>query len=270
MRGLSSLRFPPWPTPSLPFDDDRFESTELTRGPWDENSQHAGPPAALIGRAVEAADPSFEGQVGRVTFDILKPVPIAPLTVTAEVIRPGRSVDLVEASLRTDDGTEVMHARSWRIRTTELEDLETPVVEEPPPPLPDSAEEVPLSESFVGYGSAMQWVYVKGSFLELGPATCWFRMRYPLIDGEEPSPLTRVLIAADSGNGISTSLDFSKWVFINPDLSVYLHRMPVGEWVALAARTDPKPNGIGVASSTIYDEKGAIGKGVQTLFIGSR
>jgi hypothetical protein len=251
-------------------DVDRFESTENTRGPWDEKSQHAGPPAALIGRAIEVADPSFEGHVARVTFDILKPVPIAPLTVAAGVIRPGRSVDLVEASLTTDDGTEVMHARAWRIRTTELDDFETPVVEEAPPPLPDSGHEVPLSDSFVGYGSAMQWVYVKGGFLELGPATCWFRMRYPLVDGETPSPLTRVLIAADSGNGISTSIDFSKFVFINPDLSVYLHRMPLGEWVCLEARTDPKPNGIGVASSTIYDEKGAIGKGVQSLFIGAR
>ncbi|HET7481936.1 MAG TPA: thioesterase family protein [Actinomycetota bacterium] len=249
-------------------DDDRFESTLHTIGPWSNEAQHAGPPSALIGRAVEAVDPSFEGQVARITFDILGPVPVAPVTVSATVIRPGRSVQLVEATLRTDE-QEVMHARAWRIRTADL-DLETPVVEEAPPAGPDDGDRVPLDQSFPGYGSAMEWVYVAGSFFELGPATCWFRMRYPLIDGEEPSPLTRVLIAADSGNGISTSLDFTKWVFINPDLSVYLHRMPVGEWVCLAARTDPKNTGVGVAASTIYDRTGAIGRGLQSLFIGPR
>ena len=82
----------------------RFESTELTRGPWDPASQHAGPPAALLARSIQlcaglAPDPGSR-LVGRITFEILRPVPIAPLLVTAEVVRPGRRVDLVSASLR--------------------------------------------------------------------------------------------------------------------------------------------------------------------------
>ncbi len=78
-------------------DEDRFESTELTRGPWGEHSQHGGPPAALIGRAIERCDAREGFQVARVTFEIVKPVPIARLSIEAEVIRPGRSVELVEA-----------------------------------------------------------------------------------------------------------------------------------------------------------------------------
>jgi hypothetical protein len=246
-------------------DENRFESTENTIGPWSRESQHGGPPAGLLGRALEAVDPGFGGQVARITLDILKPVPIEPLTATARVIRPGRNVQLVEASLSTDE-QEVVHARAWRIRTAELE-FETPVSDVVRPPLP--GETVRQFADF-GYASAMDWAYVKGSFEEPGPATCWLRMRVPLVDREEPSPLTRVLVAADCGNGISASIDFTKFVFINPDLSVYLHRMPEGEWVCLEARTDPEQTGMGVASSTIYDERGAIGKGVQSLFIAPR
>jgi acyl-CoA thioesterase superfamily protein len=102
-------------------DGDRFVSTELTRGPWDPDAQHAGPPAALLGRALERCpSPLDEGaeppprQVARVTFDILRSVPIAPLTVSAEVVRPGRSVELLAASLADERG-EVIRASAWRL-----------------------------------------------------------------------------------------------------------------------------------------------------------
>ena len=70
----------------------------------------------------------------------------------------------------------------------------------------------------VGYHTAMEFRFVAGSFLELGPATVW--SRHPLVAGEVPSPLCRVLVAADSGNGVSASLDFRRWRFINPELTV--------------------------------------------------
>jgi acyl-CoA thioesterase superfamily protein len=104
-------------------DGDRFVATELTRGPWDPDSQHAGPPAALIAREVErlSADPAR--LVGRLTFEVLRPVPIGPVRVEAAVARPGRSVEMVEASLHDDDG-EVIRARAWRLREGDLDGLE--------------------------------------------------------------------------------------------------------------------------------------------------
>ena len=90
------------------FDGGHFVSSELTRGPWDPHAQHAGPPAALLARALERcpspADPEAPWQIGRVTFEILRSVPIAPLTVSAEVVRPGRSVELLSASLADERG----------------------------------------------------------------------------------------------------------------------------------------------------------------------
>jgi acyl-CoA thioesterase len=76
-----------------------------------------------------------------------------------------------------------------------------------------------------------------------------------------------VLIAADSGNGVSSALDYRQWIFINPDLTVYLHRSPEGEWVCLDAETTVTARGVGLAASTLHDRRGPIGRGMQSLFI---
>ena len=106
--------------------------------------------------------------------------------------------------------------------------------------------------------------------MERGPATVWMRMAVPLLAGEEPSPLQRVLAAADSGNGVSAALDWSRYLFINVDLSVHLHRLPEGEWVCLDAVTLPEPNGIGMADTRLLDERGPIGRAAQTLLVADR
>jgi hypothetical protein len=251
-------------------DGERFASTELTVGPWDPDSQHAGPPAALIGRALERCGDPDGKQIGRVTFEILRPVPIEPLRVEARVARPGRSVELLEAEL-SNAGGPLVRATAWRLGTQSLQ-LDPPAPPAPPPPGPAEARErdfFPTGVEF-GYHTAMEWRFVEGAFLELGPATVWMRMRHPLVTGEEPSPLQRVLIAADSGNGVSAAVDFGRFLFINTDLSVHLHRMPSGEWVCLEARTFPDEQGVGLADTALYDERGRIGRSAQTLLVRER
>jgi hypothetical protein len=120
----------------------------------------------------------------------------------------------------------------------------------------------------VGYHTAMEWLFVHGAFLECGPATVWMRMRVPLVAGEEPSPLQRVLVAADSGNGVSAALDYDRFLFINTDLSVHLLRMPAGEWVCLDARTHV--DGLGLTDTALWDERGRIGRAAQTLLVRPR
>jgi hypothetical protein len=253
-------------------DGDLFLATELTRGPWDPGAQHAGPPAALLGYAIEQLPETPEFQVGRVTFEILRSVPIAPVRVEARVVRPGRRVQMVEAELSDREGEVLVRARAWRIRTAEL-DLpgEAIVVAEPPSP-PEQGTELgffPTGQEH-GYHSAMEARFISGGFLEPGPATVWLRMRQPLVAGEEPTPLQRALVVADVGNGVSASLDFRRYLFINVDLTVQLERMPEGEWVCIDAVTLPQPTGIGTAESVLSDARGRIGRGLQTLLIGER
>jgi hypothetical protein len=248
-----------------------FVPSELTRGPWDPDSQHAGPPAALIGRAVEGLHPNGEFQLGRITFEILRSVPIAPLRVSAEIVRPGRRVQMAEATLADEQG-DVMRARAWLLRTApvELPDALTDLGD--PPPGPAQGEDsgfIPTGQS-VGYHTAMEYRFIEGAFTEPGPAKAWMRMRHPLVPGEDPTPLQRVLIAADSGNGVSATLDWRSFLFINVDLTVHLERMPEGEWVCLDAITLPRPEGVGSADTLLLDERGRIGRAMQTLLVSER
>jgi Thioesterase-like superfamily len=251
-------------------EGDLFAPSELTRGPWDPNAQHAGPPAALIGQAIERCGEPDGRQVGRVTFEIMRPVPIEPLSVVARVARPGRSVELIEAELSSNEEV-LVRATAWRLRTQQVE-LDPRPRADPPPPGPDAASERDFFPTGmdVGYHTAMQYRFVEGGFLEVGPATVWMRMRHPLVAGEEPTPLQRVLVAADSGNGVSAALDWRRFLFINTDLSVHLHRLPAGEWVCLDARTFPEPHGVGLADTALYDESGRIGRAAQTLLVRER
>jgi hypothetical protein len=248
-----------------------FPATELTRGPWDPQAQHAGPPSALLGREIESLDDAGEFQVGRVVFEILRPVPIGEVRIESKVLRPGRKVQLVEASLAGETG-ELMRATAWMLRRNELELPAGAVDESPAPQGPDEGwtpEFFPTGHD-VGYQSAMEWKAVAGTFLEPGPATVWMRMRVPLVAGEEPTPLQRVLIAADVGNGISAVLDYREYVFINVDLTVHLERMPEGEWICVDAVTRPRPSGIGTAESVLSDQRGRIGRAAQSLLIARR
>ena len=259
-------------------DGDLYLATELTRGPWDPAAEHAGPPAALVGREVERLGGGRIGgpdgppaQVGRITYEVLRSVPIAPLRVEARIVRPGRRVEMFEGALSDERGEPLMRAHGWRLRTDAVE-FEKPDNRGSSVPPPEAGEPGQFFHTGydVGYHTAMEYRFVEGAFMEPGPAVVWMRMAVPLLPDEEPSPLQRVLAAADSGNGVSAALDWQRYLFINVDLTVHLHRMPAGEWVCLDAETFPERNGIGMADTRLLDEGGRIGRAVQTLLVAER
>jgi hypothetical protein len=250
----------------VPLGDARYEASEHTSGPWDPRLQHAGPPAALLARALERCEPRPEMFISRLTFEILHAVPVGEVEVTARIARPGRSVELLEASLRAGE-REVVRTSAWRVRRAPEETASPHPYEVPP--LPDEATPMPAQlES--GYLKAIEWRPVRGGFLEPGPAAAWTRLLVPLLPDEKPSGLQRVLAVADSGNGISGTLDMRRWWFINPELTVHLEREPEGEWICLDARTSIEPGGAGLATSTLSDLRGPVARGAQTLYVGER
>jgi Thioesterase-like superfamily len=249
-------------------DGDTFVPSELTRGPWDPRAQHAGPPAALLGAAMEAEGTT----IGRITIELLRPVPLAPLAVASEVLRPGRNVELVAATLSEaggDGSRPIARAVAWRLRT---DDGVAALESGPPPPGPEAGEERPFfpTGEEVGYHTAMDYRFLEGAFTEPGPARVWMRMRQPLVAGEPVSPLARVLVAADSGNGVSAALDYRRHLFINTELTVHLVRMPAGEWVHLDAVTYVGPLGVGLSETVLYDERSRLGRAAQTLLVRRR
>ena len=176
--------------------------------------------------------------MGRATYEILRPVPIAPLRVEAAVVRPGRSVEMVEATLSSDDG-ELIRATAWRLRTSNVE-FADPDGRRAPPPGPEQGEAGQFFRTGhdFGYHTAMEYRFVRGDFMEAGPATVWMRPRLALVDGEQVTPLQRVLVAGDSGNGVSAALDWQRYLFINVDLSVHLHPA-AGRRLGLPRRRHP-------------------------------
>jgi Thioesterase-like superfamily len=238
-----------------------------TAGPWDAGAQHGGPPSALLGRAILHCAARPDMMIGRFTCEILRPMPVSELTVTARLVRPGRSVELLEASASAG-GREVARASAWRILRTSAASVPSRL------PTPDGLGDAQPYESPAGWGdgylSAMEWRDVDGSFGAKGPATVWARMRYPLVPDEDPSPLERVLAVADSGNGASWELDLRRWHFINPELTVHLHREAVGEWICLDAQTAISPGGVGLATSVLSDIDGVVGVGAQSLLVALR
>ncbi|MBI5103593.1 MAG: thioesterase family protein [Solirubrobacterales bacterium] len=251
-------------------DGDAFVPSGHARGPWDPDAMHGGGPAALLARAVERADAPGPMRVARLTVEFLKAVPLAPVTVHAEVVRGGRRLQLLEATLRAD-GEDVLRARAVRLRAGD--EAVPAAAPERPVPGPEEAEHAPFPVAGEAQGfhrTAMDIRFVRGSFGESGPALTWFRLQRPLVAGEAPTPLQRAVAAADFGNGVSRVLDWDEHLFVNTDLSVHLHREPEGEWVALDARTDLDPAGIGQATSVLRDPRGRLGVAAQSLYVAAR
>jgi acyl-CoA thioesterase len=256
-----------------PLGDERFEAQPFARGPWSPDALHGGPVAALLGGAAEILlEDLFPA---RTTVELLRPVPLAPLQRSAEVLRPGKKVRLVRTQLATEDGTLVAAATSLGIRRGEV----AVPAEAGPPPTPPAGPEtlssLAMEESRAIDGTAfhnagVEHRFARGAFLEPGPAVDWIRLTVPVVDGEAPSALQRVLAAADFGNGISRLVDFTQLVFINPDLTVHLHRLPVGEWVCLDAVSRLEGHGVGLTQSALWDADGPLGAALQSLLVEGR
>ncbi len=247
-----------------PLPDSRFGSTHATSGPWSEHAQHGGPPAALLGRALETLDEGSPRVIGRFTMDLLGPVPVADLTVTSTVLRPGRTVSLRQAELSDDSGRVLARAQAWAFPVGEGPwDAGTPLDHSPD----DGRREEPPAAWTRGYLDSMDWRWIDGAVTRPGPATVWMRPLVPLLPGEEMSPLQRLLSCVDSANGAASAVDPAEWTFLNTDLSVHLVRPMVGEWVCLRAQAHLGPGAVGLTASEIYDEQGLVGRSAQALLV---
>jgi hypothetical protein len=269
-----------------------YTPSEHARGPWDPRALHGGAPAALIAAAFERIEPGAELPLARLSFSFLRPIPMAPLQLTTRVTRAGRRVQELEADLHAD-GVLVCQARALRLQPApeELPELAlAQLASHAPPPLPGPQEGHPIRfalddsdhKSFAA--TAMEMRFLSGQPLTgelpevdstqahapVGRAAVWMRLRHPLTADEELPPLARVAGAADFGNGVSAVLPFQDYLFINADLNITLNRRPVGEWIALDARTLLHPGGIGWAESVVHDERGPLGLATQALVVQQR
>jgi hypothetical protein len=245
-------------------------TTECAAGPWSNQLQHGGAPASLICWVTERIPTKEPMQVTRLTVDLLRPVPIAPLEIAAEVVREGRKIQLCSVRLSAN-GVECVRASVLKVRTADLT-LPDNVVDEKvelPPPEAGYAPQGLLGGN-IAFVTGLTLRVVKGDFGKPGPAALWFRAERPIIAGEAISPLMRAALTGDFCNGVSSVLDFRKWTFINGDLTVSLARMPVGEWILLDAETWLGDKGAGLACARLADQRGYFGRAAQSLVVEPR
>nr|WP_176946582.1 thioesterase family protein [Lentzea fradiae] len=248
----------------LPLSESSFRSTEHTVGPWGPGSQHLGPPSALLVRSLLALRPTLS----RVTFEVLGPVPVADLAVSTSVERPGRSVELLSASL-SHEGRVALTARAWHVVGSDT----TAVAGGSGTPMapPESAVPMEVPDHWGGgYLAAVEWLSLSGGIFTPGDAKVWARPRVAVVEGSTPSPLETLFAVVDSASGVSSRVDIRKWYAINTDLTVHLHRQPVGEWIGLDASTTIGPDGVGLATSVVHDVEGPVGTTAQALFVRER
>lgn len=246
-----------------------YEPTRSSVGPWAPDLLHGGPPIALVAHALRGFEPQAGLDIARLGVEILGPVPLAPCRIALRMVRPGRRVELIEASMSVA-GREVLLARAWRLQRQPgcvgavADDVDVPGM--PPPQEPAL---FPGVEHFP-YAHAVEWRFVQGAFDRLGPATVWARPRIPLVQGLPTCGLERLLIVLDSANGLSAELPVRDWSFVPVDLQLSLHREPRGEWVGLHARTAIDGDGVGTSHASVFDAQGACGRSLHTLFIRPR
>ncbi len=245
-------------------EGDFYRASEYTRGPWNMEHQHGSPATALVGHILQAQS---KMQMARLSVEILRAIPIDALEIRTSLLRPGRLVEIRGASVYRR-GKELLRASALFIKPEDVDFGDAPELGESQPAAPDQsrARAFPFFLAEKGFHSAVELRTAHGD-IGSGRAAVWMRMKVPLIAGEEPTPLDRLLITADCGNGIAAFLDMKKFTFVNPDLTIYMNRLPRGEWVCLDARTRAEYQGIAFSDTAVFDEAGQLGRVNQALLL---
>jgi len=247
--------------------DGRYEPTVHVQGAWREDEQHMGGPSALIAHCIDRHEPRPEMLLSRISFDILGIIGLGETHVHVETTRPGRTIELVEATLTTGDRPAV-RARAWRLQTSDTTEVagggtDRLIGYEDPAAQPAWREQ---AETWPG-GYIASLDIRRPVPYEPGRGAVWQRAAYPLVDGEESTDTARFLLHADTANGMSVREDPRRWMFPNVDLTVHLWRRPRYSWVGIASEVVFGGDGVGVTSATLHDELGPVARTQQSLTV---
>jgi len=249
-------------------EGDRVVPSVFSQGPWDPNGQHGGAVCAVLARMLEREPTLVAMRFARISFDLMRTIPLRPLRARARVAREGKRVQLVEATL-LDGETEVARATGQRIRLEPGLDTGTPrPADEPLPAAPgESRGTVITGDGVAGYLRALEFLRGDVEPDGGGSRTAWIRFRMPIVDGEASSPLMRLAGACDFTSGIANALDFSRFQSINPDVSLHINRYPESDWIALRGRTEIATDGSGQSEAVVFDERGRIARAMTSLLV---
>lgn len=255
-------------------EGDRVRPSWYAQGPWDPRHQHGGAACALLARTLEGVPCAPTLRFKRIHFDLMRGIPMTPLRTTTRVVRDGRRIQLVDASV-WDGDVEVARASGLRMRQEPgLQPENNRVVREPLPYAPGEGDLLSvrgrIGHDIPGFIGAIDFVRADGEPTGSGTNTVWIRSHLPIVAGEEPTPLVRLAAACDFTSGISNALDFERFTSINPDVTLQVHREPKGEWIAVQGSTELEDDGTGQSRAGLYDATGRIADCLTSLLVSRR
>ena len=245
-------------------DDRRFKPTHHAQGAWSPDEQHFSPLGGLIVHAMDrhlAARPGL--LLSRISYDILGRLALDECEVEVETVRPGRTIELIEAVVRIS-GRPVVRARAWLLTALDTTGVAGGTGEVLP--APETSEPWPMSDHWSGgyIASVESRVPVQP---RPGRGTAWVTTPHTLVAGEPVSPLASFLTLVDTANGIAVRRPPTEWIFPNVDLTIHLHRQPRGTWTGLDTTVSFGPTGQGLTSTVLYDIEGPVGQAQQILTV---
>lgn len=245
-----------------------YAGLEPTRGPWSTEHCHAGPPAGAIARSIEM-EAGAEKLLTRLTLDLIRPIPMAGFRVSVEVEREGRKTSIASATLADLNGKPCVTASALLIAPSQ--ELDMPTADAPKPQLSSSTQgQFPLADrtahELPAFGSFVDVRYPEGQTPEPGPTQMWMKTK-ALIEGETPSSFQRICPLCDCGNATSRNAELKDITFVNPDLTIVMHRQTSADWFLSDAVSHWRRNGIGLAEARIFDEDGPVATAMQSLIL---
>jgi hypothetical protein len=240
----------------------RFVSTMHSQGAWQRGEQHLAPASGLVLAEVERRLPS-DKLISRVSIDVLGVIHSGECTIDVEMSRPGRSIELIEATMRHDVRTSI-RARIWRLSSADTTHVQG--IEWEPLPAPETMPTRLLPSEwgggFIDSLEARQEVQARP-----GRGRSWIRTRYPLVEGEPDPPVAAFLKLLDTANGLVARERPERVFFPNVDLTVHFFRQPEAGWVGFDTRVNFGPTGLGETHSVVSDFRGPVGTAVQALTV---
>ena len=242
-------------------EGERFVPTRFAESPWSSAGLHGGPAAGLLARAIERTAAADDLVVARLTVDLFRQVPNAPLEVTTRVVRQGRRIQASEASLWSD-GVEVSRASGLLLQQTEVDLPESALPADLVPPFPEVEIDVALSGGVPGaqpgFHHAVHCRRLNATDSGWPMGIAWFRLPGPLVEGETNSPFVVVASIADFTNALAGPRNAGVG-FINCDISLNLIRPTESDWICLQVDAHAQPTGIAMAHARVFDRRGLIG-----------
>ncbi|MFG2916899.1 thioesterase family protein [Kitasatospora sp. NPDC048298] len=247
-----------------------YKPTLQAQGAWHADEQHFSPLGGLIVHAIDrhragqgrAGRPADGLALARISYDILGLIALEEFEITVETVRPGRTIELVEATV-VIGGRAVVRARAWF-----LAELDTSAVAGThDQPLPGPEEFEPWAMAGLWGGGYIASIDVRRRETAPGRAAAWISSAAELVAGEPSGPHASFVMMVDTANGIATRQDPTEWMFPNTDLTIHFHRRPEGRWTGLDTSVSFGPSGHGVTSTVLHDVRGPLGRAEQILTV---